>query len=173
MHKGVYYVPRQTTEKNRPEKRKNVINLIEELGFEYHRATSHGFRWKHPRKNCTIQIPGSTGDHRSVQNSKSQIRRVLTQECQPPFDPNGIVGNLKYVRVGLIPHHLNIGGDGMDSLDDALDEVFELVESYEEVSMTTSMQSQYKKRLKEIAGKRGLRMGEVIEEMIDLYELHQ
>ena len=115
--------------------------------------------------------PSSPSDHRAFQNAKSQIKEVLTQKCQPPYDPKGFGENLKSVTAGLVRNSLNI--DDMDNLDRELDRVFDLVESYEEVSMTTSMQPQHKKRLKEIAARKGVTMGEVIEEMIGVYDTEQ
>ena len=61
----------------------------------------------------------------------------------------------------------------MDTLDEVLDRVFADAENYEEVPINTKMQSQYKNRLKEISARKGITMGELIEEMIEVYETQQ
>ena len=58
----------------------------------------------------------------------------------------------------------------MDSLDEILDRLFLEIENYEEVSIHTKLQPQYKNRLKSIAARNGMTMGGVIEEMIEVYE---
>ena len=58
----------------------------------------------------------------------------------------------------------------MDSLDEILDRLFLEIENYEEVSIHTKLQPQYKNRLKSIAARNGTTMGGVIEEMIEVYE---
>ena len=58
----------------------------------------------------------------------------------------------------------------MDALEEILDRLFLEIQNYEEVSIHTKLQPQYKTRLKNIAARNGMTMGGVIEEMIEVYE---
>ena len=116
---------------------KRVEKLIITLGFVFQRKGKHGKLYKHPERNCIIQIPYTTSDHRAVMNYKSGLKRTLTQDCAPAF-------NMKEVKEDLNKIFLEQGlkSTGENTIGEMIDDCFS------DVSLTAKIDPEYKDRLK-------------------------
>jgi len=143
-------------------KTKEIIKWIESIGFEFVSQKNKAV-YKHPDRKCSIFFSITPSDTNAVAAMVQSIRKVL-RNCKPPFDVDKMPANISRLRlVGKLDDRSKEQtiGDWLDSF----------VVDYERVS--TEMTADGKKELKSLAEKKGITMGELIEEMIVVYKDNQ
>jgi len=140
---------------------KKIVKYIEGLGFVFLSQKNH-IIFKHPDRNCRITFATTPSDRNYIAGCVRRIRKVL-KNCDPPFDIDKMpaeINKMRMVGIGEMNEEQTMG-DVLDSY----------ITDYEKVS--TEMTTDGKKHLKILSEEKGITMGEMIEEMMDVYEKTQ
>ena len=144
---------------------KKIVKLIESIGFEFV-GQSNKVHFKHPKRKCSIFFAGTPSDQNAVRNIVRRLKKDLLN-CQPPFDVNSLPGNVNLNQLRL---KKGIGEmENEPTMGDELDACVE--DNFSRIS--TEMNADAKEKLKMLSEQKGITMGEMIEEMIVLYEKTQ
>ena len=141
---------------------KKIVKLIESLGFVFIKQ-SNKVHFKHPTRKCSIFFAGTPSDQNAVRNIVRRLKKDLLN-CTPPIDVNSLPGNLNLNQlrmikgVGEMEYEPTMG----DELDACVEDNFSRI--------STEMNTDAKEKLKMLSEQKGITMGEMIEEMMEVYE---
>jgi hypothetical protein len=140
-----------------------IVKIIEGLGFVFV-SQSNKVHFKHPERKCSIFFGVTPSDGNAVRQIVRRLKKDL-MKCQPPIDVNSLPSSINQLRMqGIIGQSENEPSVG-DELDACIDDSFSRV--------STEMTTDAKKKLKMLSDQKGITMGELIEEMMDVYEKTQ
>ena len=138
------------------------MKIIEDLGFEFVNQKKH-IIFKHPTRGCSIVFASTPSDANAVRHIVRRLKKDL-MHCQPPIDVNSLpasINQLRRNRIGKMKDEPTIG----DEMDACVEDNFS--------SISTEMTTDSKEKLKMLSDQKGIIMGELIEEMIDVYQKTQ
>ena len=141
---------------------KKIIKIIEDLGFEFVSQKKHVI-FKHPTRGCSIVFASTPSDVNTVRQIVRRLKKDL-MHCQPPIDVNSlpaIINQLRMKGIGETNDEPTMG----DELDACVEDNFS--------SISTEMASDSKEKLKILSDQKGITMGQLIEEMMDVYQKSQ
>ena len=138
---------------------KNIIKVIENLGFEFVSQNNHVI-FKHPTRGCSIVFASTPSDANAVRQIVRRLKKDL-MHCQPPIDVNSLPASTNQFRTK--------GVDEMEDEPTMGDEMDACVEDNFS-SISTEMTTDSKEKLKMLLDQKGMTMGELIEEMLDVYQ---
>ena len=166
MVRGTYQMERSqgTIKRYRPAGKhskpiKKIVKLIEDLGFEFVKQ-SNKVHFKHPERKCSIFFGVTPSDGNAVRQIVRRLKKDL-MKCQPPIDVNSLPSSLNQLRmkgIGEMDNEPTMG----DELDSCVDDNFSRI--------STEMTTDAKEKLKMLSEQKGITMGEMIEEMMEVYE---
>jgi len=139
-----------------------IVKIIENLGFEFV-SQKNKVHFKHPKRKCSIFFSLTASDQNAVRQIVRRLKKDLLN-CQPPIDVNSLPANLHQLRlkgVGEMEDEPTMG----DVLDACVDDNFSRI--------STEMTTDAKEKLKMLSEQKGITMGELIEEMMDVYQKTQ
>ena len=140
-----------------------IVKIIEGLGFVFV-SQSNKVHFKHPERKCSIFFGVTPSDGNAVRQIVRRLKKDL-MKCQPPIDVNSLPSSINQLRMqGIIGQSENEPSVG-DELDACIDDSFSRV--------STEMTTDAKKKLKMLSDQKGITMGELIEEMMEVYQKHQ
>ena len=144
---------------------KKIVKLIESIGFEFV-GQSNKVHFKHPKRKCSIFFAGTPSDQNAVRQIVRRLKKDLLN-CQPPFDVNSLPGNVNLNQLRL---KKGIGEmEDEPTMGDELDACAE--DNFSRIS--TEMTTDAKEKLKMLSEQKGITMGELIEEMMEVYQKYQ
>jgi len=138
---------------------KKIVKIIEDLGFEFVKQ-SNKVHFKHPTRKCSIFFAGTPSDQNAVKSIVRRLKKDLLN-CEPPIDVNSLPANLNQIRmkgIGEMEDEPTMG----DELDACAEDNFSRI--------STEMTTDAKEKLKILSEQKGITMGELIEEMMEVYE---
>ena len=138
---------------------KKIVKIIEDLGFEFVKQ-SNKVHFKHPTRKCSIFFAGTPSDQNAVKSIVRRLKKDLLN-CEPPIDVNSLPANLNQIRmkgIGEMEDEPTMG----DELDACAEDNFSRI--------STEMTTDAKEKLKMLSEQKGITMGELIEEMMEVYE---
>ena len=141
---------------------KKIIKIIEDLGFEFVSQKKHVI-FKHPTRGCSIVFASTPSDVNTVRQIVRRLKKDL-MHCQPPIDVNSLpasINQLRMNRIGKMKDELTMG----DEMDACVEDNFS--------SISTEMTTDSKEKLKMLSDQKGITMGELIEEMLEVYKKNQ
>ena len=151
---------------------KKIVKLIESLGFEFIKQ-SNKVHFKHPKRKCSIFFAGTPSDQNAVRQIVKRLKKDLLN-CEPPIDVNSLpIGkNLNQLRLtkgigSLSPSLSQL--DDEPTMGDELDACVE--DNFSRIS--TEISNDTKEDLKTLSERKGMTMGELIEEMLEVYKKNQ
>jgi hypothetical protein len=168
MVRGTYQMERSqgTIKRYRPAGKhskpiKKIVKLIEDLGFEFVKQ-SNKVHFKHPTRKCSIFFAGTPSDQNAVRNIVRRLKKDL-MNCEPPIDVNSLpsgkmLNQLRMKGIGEMDDEPTLG----DELDACVEDNFSRI--------STEMNTDAKEKLKMLSEQKGITMGEMIEEMMEVYE---
>ena len=135
------------------------------IGFEYTSDKSNTQHHKFKHKSCRFcqtSFGSTISDRRTVKAIVTTIKKVCQTQCQPPIALEKIPAELFTLRMAGLSEN-----EQEYTLLDVLDEITQ--------SVTLSAQIRREKRddLRRIADQKGITLGELIEEMMEVYEKNQ
>ena len=139
-----------------------IVKIIEDLGFEFV-GQSNKVHFKHPKRKCSIFFGVTPSDQNAVRQIVRRLKKDLLN-CEPPIDVNSLPANLNQLRlkgIGEMEDEPTMG----DVLDACVEDNFSRI--------STEMTTDAKEKLKMLSEQKGISMGDLIEEMIDVYEKTQ
>ncbi len=151
---------------------KKIVKIIEDLGFEFVKQ-SNKVHFKHPKRKCSIFFAGTPSDQNAVRSIVRRLKKDLLN-CEPPIDVNSLPSgkNLNQLRltkgIGSLSSSLS-QLDDEPTMGDELDACVE--DNFSRIS--TEMNADAKESLKMLSEQKGITMGELIEEMLEVYKKHQ
>ena len=151
---------------------KKIVKLIESIGFEFVKQ-SNKVHFKHPKRRCSIFFASSPSDQNAVRQIVRRLKKDLLN-CEPPIDVNSLPSgkNLNQLRltkgIGSLSSSLT-QLDDEPTMGDELDACVE--DNFSRIS--TEMNADAKESLKMLSEQKGITMGELIEEMMDVYQKTQ
>jgi hypothetical protein len=151
---------------------KKIVKLIESIGFEFVKQ-SNKVHFKHPKRRCSIFFASSPSDQNAVRQIVRRLKKDLLN-CEPPIDVNSLPSgkNLNQLRltkgIGSLSSSLS-QLDDEPTMGDELDACVE--DNFSRIS--TEMNADAKESLKMLSEQKGITMGELIEEMMEVYQKHQ
>ena len=144
---------------------KKIVKLIESLGFVFIKQ-SNKVHFKHPKRKCSIFFAGTPSDQNAVRQIVRRLKKDLLN-CQPPIDLNSLpsgkmLNQLRMIKgVGEMEYEPTMS----DELDACVEGDFSRI--------STEMTTDAKEELKMLSERKGITMGELIEEMMEVYQKHQ
>jgi predicted RNA binding protein YcfA (HicA-like mRNA interferase family) len=151
---------------------KKIVKLIESIGFEFVKQ-SNKVHFKHPKRRCSIFFASSPSDQNAVRQIVRRLKKDLLN-CEPPIDVNSLPSgkNLNQLRltkgIGSLSSSLS-QLDDEPTMGDELDACVE--DNFSRIS--TEMNADAKESLKMLSEQKGITMGELIEEMMEVYQKYQ
>ena len=141
---------------------KKIVKFIETLGFEFV-SQSKKVSYKHPERRCSLFFSHTPSDINAVRQIVSRLKKDLLN-CQPAFDLNSMPADLNQLRI-----------KGIGEMDDdpTMGDVLDACVNDNFSRITTEMTIDARIRLKIMSEQKGITMGELIEEMIEVYERTQ
>ena len=139
-----------------------IIKIIEDLGFEFVSQEKHVI-FKHPTRGCSIVFASNPSDANTVRQIVRRLKKDL-MHCQPPIDVNSLPASFNQFRVKGIGEMEDVPTMG-DEMDACVEDNFS--------SISTEMTTDSKEKLKMLSDQKGITMGELIEEMMDVYQKTQ
>ena len=141
---------------------KKIVKLIESIGFEFV-GQSNKVHFKHPKRKCSIFFSLTASDQNAVRQIVRRLKKDLLN-CEPPIDVNSLPANLNQLRLKGIGEMENEPTMG-DELDACVEDNFSRI--------STEMTTDAKEKLKMLSEQKGITMGELIEEMMEVYQKFQ
>ena len=141
---------------------KKIIKIVEDLGFEFVSQKKHVI-FKHPTRGCSIVFASTPSDANAVRQIVRRLKKDL-MHCQPPIDVNSLPTSINHFRmkgIGEMTDELTIGNE----MDACVEDNFS--------SISTEMTTDSKEKLNMLSDQKGITMGELIEEMMDVYQKTQ
>ena len=141
---------------------KKIIKIIEDLGFEVVSQKKH-IIFKHPTRGCSIVFASTPSDANAVRQIVRRLKKDL-MHCQPPIDVNSLPVSINHWRMkgnGETEDEPTMG----DELDSCVEDNFS--------SISTEITTDAKEKLKMLSDQKGITMGVLIEEMMDVYQKTQ
>ena len=144
---------------------KKIVKIIEDLGFEFVKQ-SNKVHFKHPKRKCSVFFAGTPSDQNAVRQIVRRLKKDLLN-CQPPIDLNSLpsgkmLNQLRMIKgVGEMEYEPTMS----DELDACIEGDFSRI--------STEMTTDAKEELKMLSEQKGITMGELIEEMMEVYQKHQ
>ena len=140
---------------------KKIVKIIEDLGFEFIKQ-SNKVHFKHPERKCSIFFGVTPSDGNAVRQIVRRLKKDL-MKCQPPIDVNSLpsgkmLNQLRLKGIGEMENEPTLG----DELDACVEDNFSRI--------STEMNTDAKEKLKMLSEQKGITMGELIEEMMEVYE---
>ena len=140
---------------------KKIVKLIEDLGFEFV-SQSNKVHFKHPNRRCSIFWSLTPSDQNAVRQIVRRLKKDL-MNCEPPIDVNSLpsgkmLNQLRMKGIGEMDDEPTLG----DELDACVEDNFSRI--------STEMNTDAKEKLKMLSEQKGITMGEMIEEMMEVYE---
>ncbi len=145
-------------------KYKMLIKFIETMGFVF-ASNKNKVVYKHPDRKCQIIFASTPSDRNAPSAIVQNIKKTFAH-CQPPIALSKIPDNIMRMKMA----GMSWQEEKDKTMEDVLDSIL-LLPDYERVS--TEMTADGKKDLKSLAEKKGLTMGELIEEMMIVYKDRQ
>jgi hypothetical protein len=145
-------------------KYKKIIKFIEGQGFMF-ASDRNKLVYKHPDRKCQIVLAQTSSDTNAPAHIVQVIKKVFSQ-CQPPIDLSTIPAEINLMRMA----GMSWQEEKDKTMEDVLDSIL-LEPDYERVS--TDMTTEGKNELKLLAEKKGITMGELIEQMMAVYKDNQ
>ena len=144
---------------------KKIVKLIESLGFEFIKQ-SNKVHFKHPKRKCSIFFAGTPSDQNAVRQIVRRLKKDLLN-CQPPIDLSSLPSgkNLNQLRMIKGVGEMEYEPTMSDELDACIEGDFSRI--------STEMTTDAKEELKMLSEQKGITMGELIEEMMEVYQKHQ
>jgi len=141
---------------------KKIVKIIEDIGFEFVSQTNK-VHFKHPERRCSIFFSLTPSDTNAVRQIVRRLKKDLLN-CEPPIDVNSLPANLNQLRlkgIGEMEDEPTMG----DVLDACVEDNFSRI--------STEMTTDAKEKLKMLSEQKGITMGELIEEMMEVYQKYQ
>ena len=144
---------------------KKIVKLIESIGFEFVKQ-SNKVHFKHPKRRCSIFFASSPSDQNAVRQIVRRLKKDLLN-CEPPIDVNSLPSgkNLNQLRMIKGVGEMEYEPTMSDELDACVEGDFSRI--------STEMTTDAKEELKMLSERKGITMGELIEEMMEVYQKHQ
>ena len=139
---------------------KKIVKLIESIGFEFVKQ-SNKVHFKHPKRRCSIFFASSPSDQNAVRQIVRRLKKDLLN-CEPPIDLNSLPGNLNLNQLRMIKGvgEMEYEPTMSDELDACIEGDFSRI--------STEMTTDAKEELKMLSERKGITMGELIEEMMEV-----
>ena len=144
---------------------KKIVKIIEDLGFVFI-IKSNKVHFKHPKRKCSIFFAGTPSDQNAVRQIVRRLKKDLLN-CQPPIDLSSLPSgkNLNQLRMIKGVGEMEYEPTMSDELDACIEGDFSRI--------STEMTTDAKEELKMLSERKGITMGELIEEMMEVYQKHQ
>ena len=144
---------------------KKIVKIIEDLGFEFIKQ-SNKVHFKHPKRKCSVFFAGTPSDQNAVRQIVRRLKKDLLN-CQPPIDLSSLPSgkNLNQLRMIKGIGEMEYEPTMSDELDACIEGDFSRI--------STEMTTDAKEELKMLSEQKGITMGELIEEMMEVYQKHQ
>ena len=141
---------------------KRIVKVIENLGFEFVSADNKVYFINSDRK-CSIFFSQIASDVNAVRQIVRKLKKDLLN-CDAPIDVDSLPANLDLLRlkgIGKMEEEPTIG----DVLDACVSD------NYSRISTEITIKT--KEKLKKCSEKKGISIGELIEQMMDVYQKSQ
>ena len=145
-----------------------IGDCLFEMGFEYviSKTGAKGgghHKFKHNEcRFCQTSISSSPGSKNSIKEIVSTIKRMCLTQCEPPIPLDKIPAKLFTIKkVGLIKDEKEV------TLLDVLEEVTKTV------TLSAQVRRESREELRRMADRKGIPLGDLIEEMMEVYEKTQ
>ena len=144
---------------------KKIVKIIEDLGFVFIKQ-SNKVHFKHPKRKCSVFFAGTPSDQNAVRQIVRRLKKDLLN-CQPPIDLSSLPSgkNLNQLRMIKGIGEMEYEPTMSDELDACIEGDFSRI--------STEMTTDAKEELKMLSEQKGITMGELIEEMMEVYQKHQ
>jgi hypothetical protein len=144
---------------------KKIVKIIEDLGFVFIKQ-SNKVHFKHPKRKCSVFFAGTPSDQNAVRQIVRRLKKDLLN-CQPPIDLSSLPSgkNLNQLRMIKGIGEMEYEPTMSDELDACIEGDFSRI--------STEMTTDAKEELKMLSERKGITMGELIEEMMEVYQKHQ
>jgi predicted RNA binding protein YcfA (HicA-like mRNA interferase family) len=144
---------------------KKIVKIIEDLGFVFIKQ-SNKVHFKHPKRKCSVFFAGTPSDQNAVRQIVRRLKKDLLN-CQPPIDLSSLPSgkNLNQLRMIKGVGEMEYEPTMSDELDACIEGDFSRI--------STEMTTDAKEELKMLSERKGITMGELIEEMMEVYQKHQ
>ena len=151
---------------------KKIVKLIESLGFEFIKQ-SNKVHFKHPKRKCSIFFSATPSDQNDVRQIVRRLKKDLLN-CEPPIDvdsfPSGKMLNQLRLTKGIGSLDPSLSQlDDEPTMGDELDAIVE--DNFSRIS--TEISNDAKEDIKTLSERKGMTMGELIEEMLEVYKKNQ
>ena len=141
-----------------------IGDCLFEMGFEYvsdKKLKHHKFKHKECGF-CQISIYATPSDWRAIKNIVSIIKKMCLTQCEPPIPLDKIPAKLFTIKmVGLIKDEKEV------TLLDVLEEVTKTV------TLSAQVRRESREELRRMADRKGIPLGDLIEEMMEVYQKTQ
>ena len=141
-----------------------IGDCLFEMGFEYVVGTkSSHHKFKHSEcRFCQTSFSATPSDRKTIKNTVSTIKKMCQAQCVPPIPLDKIPAKLFTVKmVGLIKDEKEV------TLLDVLEEVTKTV------TLSAQIGRESREELRRMADHKGIPLGDLIEEMMEVYEKTQ
>ena len=151
---------------------KKIVKFVESLGFEFIKQTNK-VHFKHVKKCCSIFFSATPSDTNAVRQIVRRLKKDLLN-CEPPIDVNSLpsgkmLNQLRLTKgIGSLDPSLS-QLDDEPTMGDELDAIVE--DNFSRIS--TEISNDAKEDIKTLSERKGMTMGELIEEMLEVYKKYQ
>ena len=139
-----------------------ITRIIEDLGFEFVSQKKHVI-FEHPTRGCSIVFASTPSDANAVRQIVRRLKKDL-MHCQPPIDVNSLpasINQLRMNRIGKMKDEPTIS----DEMGGCVEDNFS--------GISTEMITDSREKLEMLSDQKGIIMGKLIEEMINVYQKTQ
>ena len=151
---------------------KKIVKFIESLGFEFIKQ-SNKVHFKHPKRKCSIFFSATPSDTNAIRSILRRLKKDLLN-CEPPIDVNSLPSGKMLNQLRLTR--------GIGSLDPSLSQLDDEPTMGDELDacvegdfsrISTEISNDAKEDIKTLSERNGMTMGELIEEMLEVYKKNQ
>ncbi len=130
------------------------------VGFNYVKDKNQHHKFKHKTcRFCQTSFPDTPSDHRTIKNIVSTIKRMCQVQCVPPIPLDKLPAKLFTIKMaGLVETEKEW------TILDVLNEITKTV------TLSAQVDREMREELRRMADKKGIHLGDLIEEMKEVYE---
>ena len=134
-----------------------------QVGFNYVKDKSQHHKFKYPTcKFCQTSFGDTPSDHRTIKNIISTIKRMCQTQCVPPIPLDKLPAKFFTIKMaGLVETEKEW------TILDVLNEITKTV------TLSAQVDRESREELRRMADKKGIHLGDLIEEMMDVYKKTQ
>ena len=143
------------------------------VGFNYVKDKNQHHKFKHKTcRFCQTSFPDTPSDHRTIKNIVSTIKRMCQVQCVPPIPLDKLPAKLFTIKMaGLVDKDVEeLFPEGSIKEITILDVLNEITKT---VTLSAQVDREIREELRRIADQKGITLGDLIEDMKEVYEKSQ